>query len=94
MKYKSKKKKYFFFFQILSKSFSEADEDTKILRVGYENEQRQDQLQGSEAQSLAQSRSHLLVTTCTGYRPSSKEDEQYLSTPWIKIQRWRSHMSC
>lgn len=35
LKYKSKKINPFFF-QILSKSFSEADEDTKILRVVYE----------------------------------------------------------
>lgn len=71
LKYKSKKK--FFFFQSLSKSFtSEADEDTKILMVDYENEHRQNQLQGSEAQNLAQSWSHLLVAICTGYRPSRK----------------------
>lgn len=91
LKYKRKK---IFFFQSLSKSFISEAEDTTILKVGYENEQRQDQLQGSEAQSLVQSWSHLLVTTCTSYRPSSKEDEQYLVPFWIKIQRCRSHMNC
>lgn len=86
------------FFQSLSKWFSEADKDKNShgglwkwvwwLAKAVPAWRKWDSKPGSELASP------LACNTCTGYKPSSEEDGHYLSTLWIKIQRWRSYMSC